>query len=73
MITNTDWRNPLFAAVTVVSLLVALLLFVIMVGRRFHLRLLHAMLPKKVRVCLHVCVCARVCMCVTKRHMAVGK
>ncbi|KAG2424441.1 hypothetical protein HXX76_014494 [Chlamydomonas incerta] len=43
-----DWRDPLFAVVTVVSLFVALLLFVILISRRFHLRLLHAMLPKKV-------------------------
>ncbi|EFJ49728.1 guanylyl and adenylyl cyclase family member [Volvox carteri f. nagariensis] len=43
-----EWRNPLLAVVAVGSLLVAAMLFTILVNRRQHLGLLHAMIPKKV-------------------------
>ncbi|EFJ51557.1 guanylyl and adenylyl cyclase family member [Volvox carteri f. nagariensis] len=42
------WKQPMVAVTCVLSVLVAVLLFLVLVNRRQHMRLLHAMIPKKV-------------------------
>ncbi|GIL53305.1 hypothetical protein Vafri_8934 [Volvox africanus] len=43
-----SWKRPMVAVTVVLSLLLSLLLFLVLVNRRQHMRLLHAMIPKKV-------------------------
>ncbi|GIM13036.1 hypothetical protein Vretimale_16237 [Volvox reticuliferus] len=43
-----NWKKPMVAVTVVLSLLLSLLLFLVLVNRRQHMRLLHAMIPKKV-------------------------
>ncbi|GFR44461.1 hypothetical protein Agub_g5722 [Astrephomene gubernaculifera] len=42
------WRSPMAAVTVVLAVLLSLLLFLVLVNRRQHMRLLHAMIPKKV-------------------------
>ncbi|GLI59716.1 hypothetical protein VaNZ11_001574 [Volvox africanus] len=43
-----NWKKPMVAVTVVLSLLLSVLLFLVLVNRRQHMRLLHAMIPKKV-------------------------
>ena len=45
------WKQPMVAVTCVLSFLFSLMLFLVLVNRRQHMRLLHAMIPKKVRGC----------------------
>eukprot|EP00198_Chlamydomonas_reinhardtii_P012585 XP_001701922.1 predicted protein [Chlamydomonas reinhardtii] len=42
------WKQPMVAVTCVLSFLFSLMLFLVLVNRRQHMRLLHAMIPKKV-------------------------
>ncbi len=43
-----SWKVPMAAVTVVLSTLISTMLFLVLVNRRQHMRLLHAMIPKKV-------------------------
>ncbi|KAG2435248.1 hypothetical protein HXX76_007326 [Chlamydomonas incerta] len=43
-----SWKQPMIAVTCVLAFLFSLMLFLVLVNRRQHMRLLHAMIPKKV-------------------------
>ncbi|GLC33633.1 hypothetical protein PLESTB_000098000 [Pleodorina starrii] len=42
------WKRPMVAVTVVLSVLISIMLFLVLANRRQHMRLLHAMIPKKV-------------------------